>query len=49
MGVLGARSLVPSDITYKTKINSRMVQGDRTGAGLQQEIETANGGADIVG
>ena len=32
-GALGARALVPSDITYKPKINSRTVQGERTGAG----------------
>ena len=28
----GARALVPSAITYKPKINSRTVQGERTGA-----------------
>ena len=31
-GDLGARALVPSAITYKPKINSRTVQGERTGA-----------------
>ena len=31
-GALGARALVPSAITYKPKINSRTVQGERTGA-----------------
>ena len=32
-GALGARALVPSAITYEPKINSRTVQGGRTGAG----------------
>ena len=32
-GALGARDLVPSAITYKPKINSRTVQGERPGAG----------------
>ena len=31
-GALGAWDLVPSDITYEPKINSRTVQGGRTGA-----------------
>ena len=35
-GALGARALVPSDITYKPKINSRTVQGERTRAGERQ-------------
>ena len=48
-GALGARSLVPSAITYKPKINSRAVQGERTGAGAQQEGGTSKGGKDIVG
>ena len=30
-GALGARALVPSAITYEPKINSRTVQGERTG------------------
>ena len=30
---LGVRALVPSAITYETKINSKTVQGGRTGAG----------------
>ena len=46
---LGALALIPSDITYKPKINSRTVQGKRTGAGARQERGTADGGADIVG
>ena len=32
-GALVARALVPSAITYEPKINSRAVQGDRTGVG----------------
>ena len=31
-GALGARALVPSAITYEPKINSRTVQGEKTGA-----------------
>ena len=30
-GALGSRALVPSAITYKQKINSMTVQGERTG------------------
>ena len=40
---LGSRSLVPSAITYEPKINIRRVQGERTGAGAQQEGGEANG------
>ena len=36
-GSLGARALVPSAITYEPKINSRKVQGERTGARARQE------------
>ena len=36
-GTLGARALVPGAITYEPKINSRTVQGERTGAGARQE------------
>ena len=32
-GALGARALTPSDISYKPQINSRIVQGERTGDG----------------
>ena len=46
---LGSQDLVPSTITYKTKINSRTVQGERTGAGARQEGRESNGGADTVG
>ena len=45
-GTLGSRALLPSAITYKPKINSRKVQGERTGARARQENGTANGGAD---
>ena len=36
-GALGYRDLVPSAITYEPKINSRTLQGGRTGAGARQE------------
>ena len=49
MGALGARALVPSAITYETKINSRKVQGKRTRAGAQQDSVAAEGGASIAG
>ena len=48
-GALGARALVPSAITYKTKISSRTVQGGRTWAGAQQDSVAAKGGANIAG
>ena len=38
-GALGDRLLVPSAITYKPKINSRIVQGERTRTGERQEGE----------
>ena len=47
-GTLGARALVPSDITYEPKINSWRVQGERTRAGALQDGGTANGGVDTV-
>ena len=46
---LGARDLFPSAITYEPKINSRIVQGERTRAGALQEGETYDDGADTVG
>ena len=49
MGALGARDLVPSDITYEPNINSRTVQGERNRARARQDGGAANGGADIVG
>ena len=48
-GNLGSRSLVPSAITYEPKINSRTVQGERTGAGARKEGGEADGGTDTVG
>ena len=45
----GSRALVPSAITYKPKINSRTVQGERTRAGERQEGGEADGGTDNVG
>ena len=36
-GAHGARALVPSAITYKPKINSRKVEGERTGEGARQD------------
>ena len=47
-GVLGSRALVPFAITYKPKINSRILQGGSTGSGARQDSVTANGEADIV-
>ena len=38
-GALGARALVPSAITYEPKINSRRVQGERTGSGARRNEE----------
>ena len=49
-GALGARALVPSAITYEPKINSRTVQGERTGAGARKEGGEAAGNTDrLVG
>ena len=48
-GALGARALIPSAITYKPKINTRNVQGEKTGAGARQEGGEAYGGTDTVG
>ena len=38
-GTLKSRALIPSAINYEPKINSRIVQGNRTGDGAQQESE----------
>ena len=46
-GALGARALVPSAITYDPKINSRTLQGERTGAGARQGGE-ADGSMETV-
>ena len=48
-GNLGAQALVPSTITYEPKINSRTVQGGRTGSGVRQEGGKDEGSVDIVG
>ena len=48
-GALGAQALVPSAITYKPKINSRTVQGERTGSKAWQEGGEADSGTDTVG
>ena len=48
-GALGSRALVPSAITYEPKINSRTLQGERTGDGAHQEGGEANGSTDTVG
>ena len=48
-GVIGARALVPSNITYEPKINSRTVQGERTKAGERQDRGEADGGTETVG
>ena len=47
-GALGARSLVPSAITYKPKINSRDMQGERTRDGVQQEGGESDGDTDRI-
>ena len=36
-GALGSWDLVPSDKTYKPKINSRTVQGEKNGDGAQKK------------
>ena len=48
-GALRSRALLPSAITYGPRINSRTVQGERTGAGARQEGGQSNGGRDTVG
>ena len=48
-GALGFRALVPSAIAYKPKINSRTVQGERTGARARQEGGGSDGDAYTVG
>ena len=47
-GALGYRALIPSAITYEPKINSRTVQGERTGPGARQEGGEANGGTETA-
>ena len=41
--------MYPSSITYEPNINSRTVQGERTGAGARQEGGEADGGTDTAG
>ena len=48
-GALRDRDLVSFSITYKPKINSKKIQGERNEAGARQDIETSKGGADTVG
>ena len=48
-GTLRARAPAPSAINCEPKINSRSVQGDRTGAGSWQEGGTADGVTAVVG
>ena len=48
-GAFGAQSLIPSAITYEPKINSRTVQGERTGAGARQEGGESEDGTETVG
>ena len=48
-GDLGNRSLFPSAITYKPKINSKTVQGERTGAGVREESGADDDGTETVG
>ena len=48
-GDLGTRSLVPSALTYESKINSRTVQGERTGTGAHKEGGESDCGTDTVG
>ena len=48
-GILGSQALTPNAISYEPKINSRKVQGERTGAGARQEGETSEGDAENVG
>ena len=48
-GDLGAQDLFPCALTYELEINSRTVQGEKTGAGVHQGSGTADGGADTVG
>ena len=46
---LGAWALIPSAITYKHKIHSMTVQGERTGAGVRYKSGKFDCGAETVG
>ena len=48
-GALGSQDLVPSAITYEPKINSRTVQGERTGERSWQKGGEADNGTETVG
>ena len=48
-GVLGSWDLIPSDITYKMKINSMTVQRERIRSKARQGGGTSQGGVDIIG
>ena len=48
-GNLEAREFFPSAITYETKINSSIVQGERTRAGSRKEGGEADGDTETVG
>ena len=48
-GDLVSQTLAPSDNTYKPKLNSRTVQGEKTRTGARQESATVKGGADAAG
>ena len=48
-GALRARSFVSGAINYEPKINSRIVQGERTGTVAWQEGGEANGVTETVG
>ena len=48
-GTLGAQALITSSIAYKPKINSRTVQGEKTGAGARQGGGEADVGTETVG
>ena len=48
-GALGSQAHLPTTITYEPKINSRTVQGERTGARVRQEGGEANGFTGTVG
>ena len=48
LGALGYQALVPTAITYKPKIYSSTVQGERSRAGARQEGGADEGGMDIV-
>ena len=48
-GTLGSWSLVSSAISYKPKIKSGTVQGDRTGSGACQDSRIVEVGAVVIG